>query len=140
MDNSILVGQYIYTILSEYTELTNLVSSDKIFPLMAIVEINPDTGEEQDITFPFITFSRESLTPVYTKDLLTENQVVFTIICVSDEYKESLLIANSVRHALESKFIRNEEITISRIKLDSIQEETIENAYVQKMQFSFTAR
>lgn len=139
MDNSILVGKYIYQALSNDDTLTALVSSDKIFPLKAKVQVNPETGDEEDITFPFIVYARESLTPIYTKDMLTSNQVKFTIIAVSDEYEESLEIANAVRNCLECKVYQDNNINISRIKLDTISEETIDEAFIQTIGFSFEA-
>ena len=49
---------------------------NKIFPLIA----NADT------TFPFIVFQRSNLMPIYTKDILTENQITMVIIVVSNDY------------------------------------------------------
>ena len=71
MDNTILVGKYLYRALSNDTNILSIVSVDKIFPLMPKVQYNEVTGDEEDVTFPFVVYSRESLTPVYTKDMLT---------------------------------------------------------------------
>lgn len=129
MDNSILAGKYIRKILTENEELAALIDTKKIYPLIA----NADT------TFPFIVYSRTNLNPVYTKDLLTDNQLYFGIIVVSDKYAESLDIANAVRHALEGYRFGDETITIYPIKLDSVYEETLEDAYIQRMSFTFSA-
>lgn len=137
MDNSILIGKYIYQALSVDETVTSYVDADKIFPLIAKVQINPETGEGEDITFPFIVYSRESLTPIYTKDMLTSNRVTFAIIAISDEYEESIEIANAIRNCLECKNYRDNNITISRIKLDAVSEETIDESYIQKLDFSF---
>lgn len=136
MDNSILVGKYLYSILSQNTEVTNLVDDDKILPLLAMGQ--EDNGEFVDIKFPFIVYTREDITPVYTKDILTENLVKFTILCVDKDYINCLDVANAVRHALEGKRYSDENIRIFTIKLDSIQEDLIENAYVQTLHFSFS--
>lgn len=127
MDNSILAGKYIRSCLINNTELTALIAPGNIFPLIA----NADTS------FPFIVYSRNNLTPLYTKNFLTENTAVFTIIVVSDEYVESLEIANAVRHALESYQYHDDNIDIYPIQLQSVVEETLEDAYIQRMQFSF---
>ena len=129
MDNSILCGKYLRRFLTENVELSALIDTKKIFPLLA----NPDT------TFPFIVYSRINLIPIYTKDLLSDNQVSFEIIVVSDKYNESLEIANAVRHSLEGYRFRDEYINIYPIKLESIYEETQEDAYIQRMTFTFTA-
>ena len=137
MDNSILAGKYIYSLMVENEELSVLVDSDKIYPLRVELRLDPDTGEEQEITFPFIIYSMTSLEPTYTKNFLTENLLKYTVIVVSDDYDNSLEVANAVRHALEGKAIRNEYLNICPIKLDSVTEETIEDTILQRMEFSF---
>ena len=61
MDNSILVSKYIRRFLAENSEVSQFIDVNKIFPLIA----NAETS------FPFIVYQRSSLTPVYTKDILT---------------------------------------------------------------------
>ena len=121
----------------ENEELSVLVDSDKIYPLRVELRLDPDTGEEQEITFPFIIYSMTSLEPTYTKNFLTENLLKYTVIVVSDDYDNSLEVANAVRHALEGKAIRNEYLNICPIKLDSVTEETMEDTILQRMEFSF---
>lgn len=126
MDNTILIGKYVRQFMIENRELTDLVPAEKIFPLLA----NADT------TFPFIVYSRDSLLPTYTKDYLTNNTASITIIVVSDEYVESLEIANAVRHALEGYRYKDSTIDIHPIRLQSLTEETMDDAYIQRMQFT----
>jgi len=137
VDNSILSTKYIYKALGNSTELTSLVDKDNIFPLLAKVRVNPKTGKEEDIKFPFIVYSRTSLTPIYTKDILTDNEITIQIVCVSDDYTNSLDVANAVRHALEGKNAKVDGITISRIKLISVLESTYEDAYIQTLTFRY---
>lgn len=129
MDNTILAGKYIRKFLVENEELSAMIDTKKIFPLIA----NADT------TFPFIIYSRNNIVPTYTKDYLTDNALTFTIIVVSDEYVQSLELANAVRHSLEGYRYTDEVISIAPIKLQSITEETIEDAYIQRMTFIFNA-
>ena len=129
MDNTILAGKYIRKFLVENEELSAIIDTKKIFPLIA----NADT------TFPFIVYSRNNIVPTYTKDYLTDNALTFTIIVVSDEYVQSLELANAVRHSLEGYRYTDEVISIAPIKLQSITEETIEDAYIQRMTFIFNA-
>ena len=126
MDNTILVGKYLRQFMITNEELTTLIPACKIFPLLA----NPDT------TFPFIVYSRNNLTPIYTKDMLADNIANFTIIVVSDDYIESLEIANAVRHALEGYRYKDDIINIYPIRLQSITEETMDDAYIQRMNFT----
>lgn len=138
MKDTLLIGKYIYKILSEDENLAKFVSKEKIFPLMAKVQINPETGSEEDISFPFVVYSRESFVPRYTKNFLTENDAKFSFVCVSDEYVNSLELANALRHALEGKSIKNENLSTDKIKLDSVDEDIVEDAYIQKLTFSFS--
>ena len=130
MDNSILVSKYIRRFLVENEEEQGLIDVNKIFPLIA----NADT------TFPFIVFQRSNLMPIYTKDILTENQITMVIIVVSNDYIQSLDLANAVRHALEGNIYRDNDIVISAMKMESITEETLEDAYIQRMVFTFNVQ
>jgi len=127
MDNSILAGIYIRKIMIENEELMNLIPANKIFPLLA----NPDT------TFPFILYQRTNLIADYCKDGTCDNKATFTIIIVSNKHSESVYIANAVRHALENYRYIDDDISIDPIHLDSIYEETLDDAYIQRMVFSF---
>lgn len=129
MDNTILAGKYLRNILISNQNVTSLIPATNIFPLIA----NADTQ------FPFIVYSRNSMNAVYSKDGTCENSISFTIIVVSDDYVQSLEIANAVRNALDTYRYKDENITIDRIKLTSAYEETFEDAYIQRLIFSFTA-
>lgn len=140
MDNSILVGKYIYKSLVNDSRIQEVISGDKIFPLAPRIQYNEQTGKEEDITFPFCVYAREALTPIYTKDMLTDNEVIFSVVVLSDDYLESLELANLVRNNLECKTYKDDDIFISRIKLESCSEETLDEAYIQKLTFKFTVR
>lgn len=140
MDNSILSTKYTFKALENNAELLELGLKDKIFPLLAQVIVNPETGEEEEITFPFIVYSRTSLIPEYTKDMLTQNTVTLQIVCVSDDYVNSLEVANAVRHALELKGTSVDGMKIDPIRLQSITESTMEDAYLQTLTFQYTVR
>lgn len=129
-DNSILVTKYIRKFITENEDVCKLVNKNNIFPLIA----NADT------TFPFVVYGRSSLVPIYTKDILTENNITIYIYVVSDKYVQSLEIANAIRHSIESHIYKDDDIYIDTIKLESITEETSDDAYIQKMVFTFTCR
>lgn len=132
MDNSILSGKYIRNILISNNECREIVG-EKVFPLM----LNPPTPDM--IKFPFILFTR-SLTPVYNKSLLVENQLSFVVIAVSNDYNESLELANAIRHSLETYIIKNNDLHTTPIRLESVNEETVNDAYLQTLIFTCTTR
>ena len=130
-DNSILVTKYIHKFIVENEEVRKLINTKNVFAL---------TPPNTNITFPFVVYGRNSLITTYTKDLLSENNITIYIYVVSDKYIESLEIANAIRHSIESHIYKDNEITIDVIKLESITEETSDDAYIQKMSFTFTCR
>ena len=126
MDNSLLIGKYIYKLLSEDEGLSGLVTPKKIFPLIA----NADT------TYPFVVYSRTGLSVQYCKDGLVEDTVEMQIIAVSDNYAESLEVANQIRKTLELRRYKDDDIQIRECKLTSVYEEYMEDAFIQRMNFT----
>ena len=126
MDNSLLIGKYIYKLLSEEEGLSGLVTPKKIFPLIA----NADT------TYPFVVYSRTGLSVQYCKDGLVEDTVEMQIIAVSDNYVESLEVANQIRKTLELRRYKDDDIQIRECKLTSVYEEYMEDAFIQRMNFT----
>lgn len=136
MDNSILASRHIYNMMAQSEELTQLVGTDKIYPLRVELRYDELTGEPQEITFPFIIYGRESLEPSYTKNFLTENLLRYRVIVVADDYDNSLEVANAVRHSLEGHVYRDEYMNICPIRLESMNEETMDDTIIQTMVFS----
>lgn len=126
MDNSLLVGKYMYKLLSEDVVLSAKVSPKKIFPLVA----NADT------TYPFIVYARTGLVVEYCKDGMVENSIDFQILSVSDNYVESLEVANQIRNILEMKRYKDKDICIRECKLSSVAEEYMEDAFIQRLNFT----
>lgn len=126
MDNSLLIGKYIYKLLSEEEGLSGLVTPKKIFPLIA----NADT------TYPFVVYSRTGLSVQYCKDGLVEDTVEMQIIAVSDNYVESLEVANQIRKTLELRRYKDDDIQIRECKITSVYEEYMEDAFIQRMNFT----
>lgn len=128
MTNSLLIGKTIYNILSANAELTAMVGS-KIYPLIA----------EQSTTYPFVIYYRENISVNrVSKDGYGEDEVNFTVVCVSDNYSQSVDIANTVRKALEKQKINGQDITINNSYLTSVDESWNDNAYVQRLNFKCT--
>ena len=133
-DNSLCINKYVQKILEESEEVVSILGGNKkkIFALK----------QNENITFPFIRHSRSNLTTTYTKDIEYirnvgwSNTVQFTVCCVSDDYIQSIDLANAVRHSLETYRLKNDEIYIHPILLiNAIEYMTDYDAYVQELQF-----
>lgn len=120
MDNSILIGKYIYKFLTEDDNI-NKITKGNIFPLVA----------NENTNYPFIVFSRTSIVPVYDKDGAYQDNVEAQIICVSDDYSKGVDLANSVRNLLEFKHFEDTSIHISKIIVSNVSESYVEDAYLQ---------
>lgn len=129
MDKSLLSGKYLAKFITENEDVLKIITADKVYPIYA----------EPDTTFPFVVYTRD-LIPEYTKDILTENTVTFNVAVVSNEYVQSLELANAVRNAIEGHYYRDEDITIDVIKLTNAYEDTASDAYIQRMTFSMNVR
>lgn len=77
-------------------------------------------------------YKRSNIIPDYTKDFHFKDEVIIDIICVSDDYSESVDIASMVRDILEDKRFAD----IESIKLESADEDFIDDAYVQTLSFN----
>lgn len=120
----ISIGLYINKKLNGNTDFTALVG-DKVFPITT----------KKEITFPFVVYKRDGLTPDYTKDFLNGDSVSVTFIVANDEYLKSVEIAEALRSALENK--RSKEFGIVETRLVSANEDTVEDTFVQVLVFSF---
>lgn len=129
-DMSIMLGKLIYRLLSSDDQLSQMVTPKKIFPLVA----NADT------TYPFIVYARTSLRVDYCKEGISENSVDFQVVAVSDNYVESLEVANRVRAILELLRYKDETIYISECKLSSVSEEYMEDAFIQRLTFTMKTK
>lgn len=121
---SLQVGKAIYTLLSSNQQLVSMVDGN-IFPLIA--EINT--------TFPFIVYKREAITPQYTKDYWTSDEVLINVMVASNDYVESIEIADLVRQSLDQKKGEYSGITIKDIRLTQADEDFIDDTYIQYLTF-----
>lgn len=120
---SLKVGKEIYSHLKENKSLTDIVGN-KIYPIIV----------EKDTNYPFIVYKRSNVIPDYTKDYHFKDYVIVDIICVSNHYVESVEIASLVRESLEDKRIGD----INSIRLESADEDFIDDAYIQTLSFNLT--
>lgn len=119
--DSLKVGKAIYSLLNGSSLLTDIVGN-KIYPIIV----------EKETTYPFIVYKRSNIIPSYTKDYHLKDEVVIDIICVSNDYSESVDIASIVRDILEDKRFAD----IESIKLESADEDFVNDAYIQTLSFN----
>ena len=122
MINSILIGKTIYNLLNNSEELKQYVGN-KIYPLVA----------DNDVSYPFIVYSRTGVTNTICKDGYYEDDVNFSIIVVSNKYIDSLDIANIVRGIFNKQKL---DKNIYNVSLDDIDENFTNDAYIQQLYFS----
>jgi hypothetical protein len=116
---SLQIGKAIYSLLSSDDELTNKVHN-KIFPLIANI----------NTTFPFIVYKRDSIEPQYTKDYLTGETITMEIVIASNDYVESIEIADKVRSILDNYRGTVEGISIRNIRMTEADEDYLEDTYI----------
>ena len=124
---SLSIGAHLYTKLSDSTELAKLIS-DKIYAI----------STKTEISFPFVIYRRNSLVPEYTKDRYgTGDTVSVEVAVASDNYLNSVTIAEEVRKALENKRGQYDNFNVIDAKLISANEAFIEDTFIQSLVFSF---
>ena len=123
---SISLGKILKKIFCENEELTQLVEPKNIVSMVL-----------QPTNFPFISFRRNSTEFLYNKDSRTEDKVSVDIICVSNNYAQSVEIAECVRELLESKVYKdsNEGVLIDYMVLTDANEDSLNDAIVQTLTF-----
>ena len=131
-DNSLLIAKYIQKALEDSEEIKAIIGNrdNAIFPLL----------QHSELIFPYIVHLRNNLTVRYTKDACLgygwDNEITYSVCCVSDDYIQGLELANAVRHTLETYHLQNDEILIHPMELISITEYPIEEtSIVQELQF-----
>lgn len=130
-DNTILIWQYLRPLLVENEELQAVMNTNSIFPLVA----------KEGAEYPFIIFSRDNLLPQYTKPIAGgwDNNIVVSVHVYSNDYSQSIDIANIVRNALEWQTVENEDIKIHPIELQSCYESFNDDGYCQTLTFNVVA-
>lgn len=117
----ISVLKSIYKLLVANEDLVAIVDN-KMFPLIA----------NENTTFPFIVYQRDSIYTEYTKDGKYCDNINISINIAATTYNQSIEIAELVRTAIEGKRIDN----INTIRLISMNEDYLEDTYIQNLQFN----
>jgi hypothetical protein len=118
-------GAAIYNILVSDARVSGIVG-DRIFPLVA----------KNATTFPFIAYRRSGLSIGDTKDMIYQYGVVIDVACVSNDYKQSVDMADAVTDALLDK--RLAQYDIDSIRLSDASEDYLDDAFVQALGFLVT--
>lgn len=127
MDNSLKTGQYMVEVLNDNQELISILGEGKIFPLVA----------KNDTLYPFVIYERVAVSTVYTKEIGHDNTVQINFRVYSDQYDQSLDIANMIRNILERKTINfPDNIKINDIRLLATYEQFSEDGYVETLAFT----
>lgn len=125
MKNALSINKYINKFLTESEKITELVKVSNIRPLV----LSPTD-------FPYISFMHSNISSEYTKDGWVEDSTEVVIICVSDEYSQTIDIAEAVRELLENSIYKDGNIFISQIRFSGATEDQIENVFVQRLTFN----
>jgi len=120
-ETSISVNKHVYNLLIN-DEILNELVGKKIYPLVA----------EESVTYPFIIFTKESAYGNYTKDLLLYDTVTISIAIAANNYFQTVQIAERVRQILENY----RDGYFNNILLESVNEDFVEDTYIQHLQFS----
>lgn len=131
MTNAIKIGKVINEILE--TMPSNLGVGKKVFPIVA----------ELDTAFPFVIYTRESVTPSKsTKDGWIGDLVTFRIDVLADKYNANLDIANAVRELFEKPIINSitNRMQLQQCYLSGINESWDSNTYITQMRFTCVVR
>lgn len=124
MKTALHINKYINKFLTESESVTALVNVSNIRPLVL-----------QPTEFPYISFMHSNIQSEYTKDGWFEDTTEVVIICVSDDYSQTIDIAQAVRELLENNAYRDNDIYISQIRFSGASEDQIENVFVQRLTF-----
>jgi hypothetical protein len=118
---SIETGKAIYNILKDSVQT-------KVFPLVV----------EDGTEYPFIVYRRNGVNSICTKDFHLEDEIAVDILCISNDYKESVEVAKTVLSALEDKQFAT--YNIISIKLNNAYEDYVDNTFVQTLEFTITIK
>lgn len=122
----IKANKYIREVLAADENLTALVKPENIKVMVL-----------QPTNFPLISIRRSALETVYNKDIPTEDSVTIEITVVTNEYSQSMEIAQTVRDILDYKVYlnREENVRITEIRFFDCIEETVDDVFVQNLTF-----
>lgn len=124
----ISLGKAIYTLLAASEELKSYVGKN-IFPLITPERVN----------LPCVIYERQS-TANYSKDGVTSYESQVYITCISQDYANSVAIAEECYNALEGFRGSAADIPIVKLRINNAQETYQEDVFIQRLSFDVTSR
>ena len=124
METSLNIGKVIKEILYR-DEVLNTTLKGQVFPLIA----------EENTTFPFIVYRRNSIRKANTKDYVNAEIDSVDVVVASDKYSQSVEIAERVRFVLERGEYEGENFSVDNISLANDSEQYMQNTYIQTLTF-----
>lgn len=125
----ISISKHIYKTLSETPELKKRVGM-KIYPI----------ATKSEVKFPFIVYERENVTTYYDKRGPATDNIDVSIYVLSDDYTETLDIAEMVIKALDRQTATYEGFEVMDATLIDVPESYISQTYVQQVRMRFTTK
>lgn len=125
----ISISKHIYKTLSENPELKKRIGM-KIYPI----------ATKSEVKFPFIVYERESVTTTYDKGGPAMADVDVAIYVLSDDYTESLEIAELVISALDMKQAEYEGYDVLNARINNVPESYVNQTFVQQINIQFTIK
>jgi len=116
--------------------------SKAIYYLLAHSSVTGYTGTRiyplvmpENTPFPMVIFERRT-NPEYSKDDAVYKLTMGIITVISDDYTESIDVANAVNNAVENYNGTIGSINVKDITLDSVDEFYADGAYMQKLVYN----
>ena len=127
--HSIKTTYLIHKVLVEDQDLMTLIGgADHIQLLIGDPDINT--------MYPIINIKRDLVSPMKSNKDFGSDRVQFSIKVYSDDYKNSIDIADAIRFALEWHTFQDNEIKLVNVELVSCSENWVRDAYEQSLTFN----
>lgn len=122
---SLLIGSAIYNLLKS---AVGEETSNNIYPLIA----------DDNVTFPFVVYFRDNVEPTITKGGYSNTDIVtMNVVICSDNYKESLELANKVRLSLDGIRGTYTGVDIENSQFIGCTEDYSDKTFIQLLNFKF---
>ena len=125
MTTAININRFVRDWVKSDAELLQMCPLENIKPLI----LPPNK-------FPFVSYVHGEIIPQYTKDSTAYDEVDVLFAVVSDDYEQTIDIATEIRSLLENKEYHKEDVDIPLIRVKSISEDYIDNAFIQMIVFN----
>lgn len=125
---SLSVAEHILSRMNLSEELKVKVG-DRMYPVALSAETK----------FPFICYERTSVSPLRTKDIRSgEDAVTVDVFVFSENYKESVQVAEMVRKTLDCTGGIYSTFQVTECYMEDAMESFSENVYMQQLVFNLT--